>query len=100
MVEKQSGNTLVIPKMEGMSEKKREVMQSSFSMVDEFERDLWEWATKPEHGAPSLFIKRLIVQERERQTSKSIVVEKFAELVEYVEPVNVDENKAAAKGFL
>jgi len=82
-----------------MIEKKREVIQSSFSMLDEFEKDLWEWATKPEHGAPSLFIKRLIVQERERQTSKSIVVEGFAEIVEY-EPVDVDENKKAAKGFL
>ena len=83
-----------------MNEKKREVIQSSFSMLDEFEKDLWEWATKPEHGAPSLFIKRLIVQERERQTSKSIVVEGFPEVVEYVEPVDVDENKKAAKGFI
>lgn len=83
-----------------MIEKKREVIQSSFSMLDQYERELWEWATKPEHGAPSLFIKRLIVQERERQTSKSIVVERYVEAVEYVEPLLVDENKAAAKGFI
>ena len=83
-----------------MSEKKREVIQSSFSMVDEYEKGLWEFATKPEHGAPSQYVKRLIAQDRERQASKGVVVERFAEVVEYVEPVNVDENKAAAKGFI
>lgn len=76
--------------MDERKEKKSEVLQSSFSMVDEFERDLWEWATKPEHGAPSLFIKWLIVQERERQTSKKIVVERLAEVDEYVEHLLVD----------
>lgn len=83
-----------------MKQKKREVIQSSFNMMDEFEKELWQWATKSEHGAPSLFIKRLIVQERESQNSKNKVVKRFAEVVEYVEPVIMDENKAAAKGFL
>ena len=83
-----------------MKQKKREVIQSSFNMLDEYERELWEWATKSEHGSHSQYVKRLIAQDRERHTSNNVVIERFAKLIDYVEPVDVNENKEAAKGFI
>lgn len=78
-----------------MSEKKREIGQTSFSMLDEFEKELWEWANRKEHGKFSPFVKRILVQERERQNSGIKVVEHSR-----ADFVNVDEDREAAKGFM
>ncbi|WP_438310740.1 hypothetical protein [Sporosarcina sp. FA9] len=85
-----------------MSKNKRVVGQVSFSKVDRFEKELWEWATKEEHGEFSPFIKRVLVEARERERKYSMikVVEGKMGIVEYADPVNVNEDKEAAKGFL
>lgn len=45
-------------------EKPREIKGVSFSMVDDFERGLYEYATAGERGSFSKYVKRLIERDR------------------------------------
>lgn len=75
-----------------MSEKKREVGQVSFSMIDSYEKGLWDHSAK--QGAFSKYVKRLI--DRDINNSDYPV-----NLIGEVIPLsNKNEDKEAAKGFL
>ncbi|MDW0112149.1 hypothetical protein QT711_03060 [Sporosarcina saromensis] len=75
--------------------KSREICPVSFNLKDEYERELFEFAKQPENGRFSLFIKRLIAEERSRREAPII-----PQAPVQVMKVDHEDNKQAAKGFL
>ena len=71
--------------------KERHIGQVSFNLLDEYEKDLWEYATKKQHGKFSQYVKRLIEQDRigKRNIYNDVLV-----------PEDSNEDISAAESFL